>query len=147
MSYLARLTEDMKIAMKAGDKDRLSVIRLLRGQLKDGVIAKRAELTTDEEISVLSNALKKRRESIEAYQNAGRMDLVQKEQKELEVIQSYLPAQLSPEEIEAVVLKVVQETGAQTMKDLGKVMPLVMEQVKGRADGRLVNELVRKKLI
>jgi uncharacterized protein len=146
MSYLARLTEDMKTAMKAGDKDRLSVIRLLRGQLKDVMIEKRADLTDEEEISVLSNALKKRRESIDAYQNAGRMDLVQKEQKELEVIQSYLPAQLSPEEIEAVVQKVIQETGAQTMKDLGKVMPAVMAAVKGRADGRLVNELVRKKL-
>jgi uncharacterized protein len=147
MSYLVRLTEDMKTAMKAGDKDRLSVIRLLRGQLKDVIIEKRADLTDEEEISVLSNALKKRRESIDAYQNAGRMDLVQKEQKELEVIQSYLPAQLSPEEIEAVVQKVIQETGAQTVKDLGKVMPAVMAAVKGRADGRLVNELVRKILV
>jgi hypothetical protein len=146
MSYLERLTEDMKAALKAGDKDRLSVIRLLRGQIKDSAIDKRTDLTEEEEIAVLANAQKKRRESIEAYTQAGRMDLVEKEQKELEVIQSYLPAQLSPEETAKIVDTAIQETGAQSMKDLGKVMSLVMAQVKGRADGRQVNELVRKKL-
>ena len=146
MSYLERLTEDMKNAMKSGDKERLSTIRLLRGQIKDAQIDKRADLTEEEEIAVLSNASKKRRESIEAYKNAGRMDLMEKEQKELSVIQSYLPAPLSAEEVALIVDKAIAETGAATMKDLGKIMPLVMAQVKGRADGRQVNELVRKKL-
>ena len=146
MSYFERLTEDMKAALKAGDKDRLSVIRLVRGQIKDGAIDKRADLTEEEEIAVLANAQKKRRESIEAYTQGGRMDLVEKEQKELEIIQSYLPAQLSPEETAHIIDAAIQETGAQSMKDLGKVMSFVLAQVKGRADGRQVNELVRKKL-
>jgi len=146
MSLLDRLTEDMKVAMKSGDKERLSTIRLLRGQLKDAAIAKRAELTEEEELAVLVSAAKKRRESIKAYSDAGRKDLADKEQRELDVIQSYLPEALSSEELEKIVEEVIDEVGAQTMKDMGKVMPVVMAKVKGRADGKQVNELVRKKL-
>ena len=97
MTIFERLTEDMKTAMKAGDKERLSTIRLLRGQLKNAMIDKKDDLSEEEEIAILSNAAKKRRESIEAYSKAGRDDLVEKEKKELEVIQSYMPQPLSPE--------------------------------------------------
>ncbi|MBN1997702.1 GatB/YqeY domain-containing protein [candidate division KSB1 bacterium] len=146
MSYLDRLTQDMKVAMKSGDKARLSAIRLLRGQIKDAAINKQGELIEEEEIAVLTSAAKKRRESIEAFASAGRTDLVEKEQAELDLIKEYLPAQLSVEELEKVVNEAIQQTGASSLKDLGKVMPVVMAQVKGKADGRQVNEMVRQKL-
>jgi len=146
MSLLSLLTEDMKTAMKSGDKDRLNTIRLLRGQIKDTAISQQKELDEEEEIAVLTNAAKKRRESILAFKNAGRDELVAKESKELEIIQSYLPEQLNPDEIEKIVNTAIQEAGAQTIKDLGKVMPLVMAKVKGRADGRAVSQLVKNKL-
>jgi uncharacterized protein len=146
MSLLDRLTEDMKTAMKAGEKGRLGTIRLLRGQIKDAAIDKRADLTDDEELNVLASAAKKRREAIQAYQDAGRMDLAAVEESELVVIQSYLPAALDIAEVEAIVDRAIAEAGAQTVKDIGKVMPLVMNQTKGRADGKMVSEMVRKKL-
>ena len=146
MTIFERLTEDMKTAMKAGDKERLSTIRLLRGQLKNAMIDKKDDLSEEEEIAILSNAAKKRRESIEAYGKAGRDDLVEKEKKELEVIQSYLPQPLSPEELEEIVDQAIAEANAQTMKDMGRVMGLIMPKVKGRADGKHINEMVRSKL-
>ncbi|MBN2410416.1 GatB/YqeY domain-containing protein [candidate division KSB1 bacterium] len=146
MSLLSRLTEDMKSAMKTGDKERLNTIRLLRGQIKDAAINQQKELDEEEEIAVLANAAKKRRESILAFQNAGRNDLVEKESNELGVIQEYLPEQLGSEEIEKIVEIAIKEAGAQTIKDLGKVMPLVMAKVKGRADGKVVSQMVKNKL-
>jgi uncharacterized protein len=146
MSILERLTEEMKVAMKSGDKERLSTIRLLRGQIKDAEINKRAALTDDEELTVLTNAAKRRKESIEAFSAAGRADLAEKEKAELTVIQSYLPSPLTDAEIEAIVNEAIATAGAQTIKELGKVMPLVVARTKGRADGKVVSELVRKKL-
>ncbi len=146
MSLLDRLTEDMKSAMKAGAAVRLGTIRLLRGQIKDAAIDKRAELTDDEMLGVLANAAKKRREAIEAYQNANRQDLAGKEEAELAVIQSYLPAAPDAAEIEEIIDRAITEAGAQTIRDLGKVMPLVMNETKGRADGKMVSEMVRRKL-
>ncbi|HPG82934.1 MAG TPA: GatB/YqeY domain-containing protein [bacterium] len=146
MSLLDRLTEDMKSAMKAGEAVRLGTIRLLRGQIKDAAIDKRAELTDDEMLGVLANAAKKRREAIEAYRNAGRVDLAEKEEAELAVIQGYLPAALDAAEIETIIDRAIAEAGAQTIRDLGKVMPLVMNETKGRADGKMVSEMVRRKL-
>jgi len=146
MKIIERLTEDMKSALKAGEKERLSTIRLLRGQLKDAAMDKQAALTEDEEITVLSSAAKKRRESIQAFKQAERDDLVEKEQNELVLIREYLPRPLEQEEIEKLIDSAIAETGAQTVKDLGKVMPVVMAEAKGRADGKSINELVRKKL-
>ncbi|NLP12382.1 GatB/YqeY domain-containing protein [bacterium] len=146
MSILERLTEDMKEAMKNGDKERLSTIRLLRGQIKDAEINKRAALSEEEELAVLTNAAKKRKESIEAFTSAQRDDLAAKEKAELEVIQAYLPSPLSNAEIEAIVQQALAESGAQTIKDLGKVMQLVVPKTKGRADGKMVTDLVRNKL-
>ncbi len=146
MSLLDRLTEDMKTAMKAGEKERLSTIRLLRGQIKDAAIDKRADLTEDEELGVLTNAAKKRREAIQAYRDAGREDLAAKEESELVVIQEYLPAALDLAEVEKIIDAAIAQSGAQTLKDIGKVMPIVMGQTKGRADGKVVSDMVRKKL-
>jgi hypothetical protein len=146
MSIYDKLTEDMKAALKAGAKDRLSAIRLLRGQLRNASIDKQDDLTSEEEINILNSAAKKCRESIQAYENAGRNDLAEKEKKELNVIMSYLPEQLSDEEIVQSVDQVIQETGASGIKDIGKVMPVVMGKLKGRADGKKINQIVREKL-
>lgn len=146
MSLLEKLTKDMQTAMKAGEKDRLSTIRLLRGYLKDESINTRKELTESEEITVLVKAAKKRKESIEAYAQAGRDDLVAKEEAELELIQSYLPQPLTPEEIENIVDAAIRQVDAQRMQDLGKVMPIAIKMAGGRADGKEINAIVRKKL-
>jgi len=146
MSLLDKLTNDMKAAMKAGEKDRLSTIRLLRGYIKNASIDRQKELNESEEIAVLQSAAKKRRESIQAYSDAGRDDLVAKETAELEVIQSYLPQPLSQEEIEKIIDSAIAQVGATTMQDLGKVMPVAIQMAKGRADGKTINAIVRKKL-
>lgn len=146
MSLFEQLTQDMKSAMKAGDRNRLSTIRLLRGALKDKAIDKRQELTDEEELAVLVSAAKKRKESIKAYTEAGRDDLATKESAELDVIQNYLPQPLSQQELETIVNDIIAKTGAQTMQDIGKVMSAVMQEVKGRADGKAINALVRSRL-
>ncbi len=146
MTIFEQLTEDMKKALKAGEKDRLSTIRLLRGQIKNAAIDKGKDLSQEEELLILNNAAKKRRESIEAYKAAGRTDLVNKEEKELAVVESYLPEKLGEEELEKIIDQVIDEVNAVTIKDLGKVMPVIMSKVRGRAEGKKVNELVRKKL-
>lgn len=146
MGLQEHLIEDMKVAMKAGDKVRLNTIRMIRAQLKDAQIAKGDALTEEDEISVLTNAAKKRKEAIGHYEKSERKDLLEKEQKELEIISHYLPRQLTQEEIEKIVTQVIEEVGAKTLKDLGKVMSVAMKQLKGKADGKSVQEIVRKKL-
>jgi len=146
MSLFEQLTQDMKSALKAGDKNRLSTIRLLRGALKDKLIDKRQDLTDDEELAVLVSAAKKRKESIKAYTDAGRDDLVAKESAELDVIQHYLPKPLSQQELENIVDDAIAKTGAKTMQDIGKAMSAIMQDVKGRADGKVISALVRSRL-
>lgn len=146
MSILQQLTEDMKQAMKAHEKLKLSTIRMLISQLKNEKIDSGKDLTPDEEIQVLMNAAKKRKEAIEAYQRGNRQDLLEKEQQELEIIQQYLPAQRSEEEITEQIEEIIQSTGASSIKDLGKVMSEAMKILKGRADGKKVQQIVREKL-
>ncbi|MBK3333218.1 GatB/YqeY domain-containing protein [Persephonella atlantica] len=143
---LKKLQDEMKAAMKSGDKDRLSVIRMLISEIKKVQIDKKRELTDEEIIQVLQRYAKQRKESIKQYREAGREDLAQKEEKELQIVQEFLPQPLSEEEIEKIVEEVIQETGASSMKDMGKVMKAVMEKVKGRADGSTVSSIVKKKL-
>jgi uncharacterized protein YqeY len=146
MSILQQLTEDMKQAMKAQEKLRLSTIRMLISQLKNEKIDSGKDLTPDEEIQVLMNAAKKRKEAMEAYQKGNRQDLFEKEQQELEIIHQYLPAQMSDEEIENQIDGIIQSIGASSIKDLGKVMSEAMKVLKGRADGKKVQQVVREKL-
>ncbi len=146
MSLKERLKEDMKAALKAKDKEKLSVIRMLQALIKNAEIDKRGELTDEEIISLLQKYAKQRRESIEMYEKGGRQDLVEKEKRELEIVESYLPKQMSEEEIRELVAEVIKEVGASSPKDLGKVMQAVMPKVKGRADGSLVNRVVRELL-
>jgi uncharacterized protein len=146
MTIQDRLTEAMKAAMKAKESLRLNTIRMARTALKNKEIDARAELTEQEAIAVLSTLVKQRREAAEAYRGAGREDLASKEEQELAVIQEFLPAQLDEAGIRELIEKAVLETGASSMKDMGKVMKLVSAQTTGRADGRLVSELVKARL-
>lgn len=145
-SLLEKLTRDMNDALRAGEKERLSVIRLLRAQLQDAVIRQGRELSGDEELAVLSTAAKMRQESIEKFTQGQRMDLVEKEQAELEIIRSYLPEPISGQELSALIDQTLQELEAQGPGDLGKVMKAIMPKIRGRAQGGQVNALVREKL-
>ncbi|RMF61283.1 MAG: GatB/YqeY domain-containing protein, partial [Calditrichaeota bacterium] len=131
MSIQEKLTEDLKAAMKAKDALRVETIRMLRAQMKDRQIAKGEELTEEDEIAVLTNAAKKRREAIELYKQSDRTDLLQKEEQELAILSAYLPEQMGREEIEAQVEKIIAEVGASSVKDLGKVMSVAMKSLKG----------------
>ena len=149
MGLMEKIITDMKHAMKAGEKLRLETLRTLRAALMEREIEKRGAgqaMTPDDETGVLMTAVKKRWESIEQFHKGGRADLVDQEQQELAIIQEYLPKQLTEEEVRAVIEEIVAQTGGTGPSDFGKVMPLVMKQLKGRAEGRLVQELVRKRL-
>jgi len=147
MSLNDQINNDLKAAMKSGDKVRLDTIRLLRAAMIE--LAKRGGggvITPEDELSVLMAATKKRKEAIEVYEKAGRPDLAQQERAELEVISLYLPKQLSVEEVAAIVQRIITETGASSAKDFGKVMPLAMKELKGKFDGKVVQEMVKAKL-
>ncbi|HTX20072.1 MAG TPA: GatB/YqeY domain-containing protein [Bacteroidota bacterium] len=147
MSLTQRITDDMKAAMKQGEKLRLETLRMIRAQIlefeKKGL---GREMTGDDELSILATASKKRKEAIEQFKLAGRDDLAEKETKELEIIAGYLPKQLTREEAKAIVDRIVQESGAASVKEMGKVMPLAMKELKGRVDSALISELVRQAL-
>jgi len=146
MTLSEKLNEDYKAAMKSGEKVRVETLRLLRAQLKQEQIDKRRPLAPEDEMAALSNAAKKRREAIASYQQAGRGDLMEKEQAELAVIASYLPQALSPEELAQIIDAAIKESGSASAGDLGKVMGKIMPQIKGRADGKLAQQMVRERL-
>ncbi|BEH11611.1 MULTISPECIES: GatB/YqeY domain-containing protein [Geobacter] len=141
-----RLNEEMKEAMKARDEVRLSAIRLVRSSVKNREIEARRELSEQEVTEVVSSLVKQRRESIRMFGEAGRTDLVDKEERELQVLLGFLPQQLSREEIEGLVASVIAETGAQSAKDMGRVMKALMPHVAGRTDGSLVSAIVKEQL-
>jgi hypothetical protein len=149
MALKDTISQDLKNAMKSGEKLRLETLRTLRAALMEKEIEKRGSgnpMTPEDEIGVLMTAAKKRRESIEQFQNGGRPELAEQERKELAIIQEYLPKQISSEEIEKSVREVIAQTGAAGPQDFGKVMPQVMKLLKGKADGRLIQETVKKLL-
>ncbi len=141
-----RVTEDMKSAMRAGDKDRLGTIRLILAALKQVEVDTRSALGDEQVLSILDKMCKQRRESIEQYASAGRDDLVAKEEQELAVIQAYLPEPLSEETIDQLIAEAISETGAASMKDMGKVMGLIRPKVQGRADMGAVSAKIKSKL-
>nr|WP_302104481.1 GatB/YqeY domain-containing protein [Polycladomyces sp. WAk] len=143
---MERLNQDMKTAMKNKEKTKLSVIRMLRSEIKNEEIQRQHELSDEEVIEVLMRELKKRKDALQQFEDAGRDDLVQQLREEIAVIEPYLPEQLSEEELRELVREVVQETGASSKADMGKVMKAIMPRVKGRADGKLVNRLVQEVL-
>ena len=145
MNIQDQLFEAMKVAMKAKDSLRLTTIRMARTALKNVEIDTRQELDEAAAIKILSTLVKQRREAAEAYRET-RPELAEKEELEVVILQEFLPAQLNEAEIEALVAKAVAESGASSMKDMGAVMKLVTPQTTGRADGKLVSNLVRKLL-
>src|SRR5262245_24313905 len=138
-----QLNEDMKTAMKAGDKLRLSVVRMLMSELKNEKIAKGAELDLVSEQRVLSSYAKKRKEAMDAARAGGREELAQKEQQELDITMSYLPKQLTEDELRAVVKKHIDASGASGAAAFGVVMKSVMAEVGGQADGKIISSIVR----
>lgn len=147
MALKEQLTADMKTAMKEHDKNRLAVIRMVRGAVRQAEIdGGHKELGDEEVISVISKEVKMRRDSIEEFKKGGRTDLVEGTQAEIDILMAYLPKQLTEDEVRALVAEAVEATGAKTPKDMGKVMGQLMPKVKGRADGKRVSTLVKSML-
>jgi len=138
--------EDLKQALKNQDKVRRSVIRLVMSAIKNAEIARQADLTDPDILGVIAKEVKQRRESIEAFKQGSRQDLVAQEEAELAVLEEYLPRQMTRDEIIAEARRVIAEVGAQGPGDKGKVMPRLIPQLKGRADGREINEIVTELL-
>jgi hypothetical protein len=151
MSLKARIDEDIKVAMKAKDKLRLETVRSIKKAILEKEVALRPKgqdsLNQEQEIELLAQQAKQRRDSIEQYQQAAREDLADKESQELAIIETYLPKQLSEEELNTVLAEIIASVGATSAKDLGKVMGTAMQQLKGKADGKKIQELVKKKLV
>ena len=146
MSLLERLNTDMKQAMKEKDKEKLSVIRMIKSSLQNEAIKTKTDLSEDEELTVLSRELKQRKDSLHEFKNAGRDDLANKLQAEIAIVEQYMPAQLSEDEISEIVKQTISEVGASSKAEMGKVMGALMPKVKGKADGSLVNKLVQQHL-
>jgi hypothetical protein len=146
MTLAERLNEDMKLAMKSQDKLRLSVLRMIRAAVKNQEIERKRPLDDSELIDVLSREIKQRKDSLQDFEKAGRADLAEQVTAEIEIISAYLPKPLTEEEVTALVQQTIQETGASSKADMGKVMAALMPKVKGRADGKLVNQIVSQQL-
>lgn len=146
MSLLERLNNDLKSAMKNKDKDRLSVIRMVKASLQNEKLKDGKDLDEDAELTVLSREVKQRKDSLHEFEKAGRADLVEKVQTELEILSEYMPKPLSEEELVEIIQQTIAEVGAASKKDMGKVMSAIMPKIKGKADGAIVNKLVQKHL-
>jgi len=146
MPLVDEIQKDMYKAMKEKEKERINALRNIIGKLKYRYIDKGDKLTKQEEIKVIQSLAKQRRESIEMYKQGGRNDLVETETKELSIIEEYLPQAMSEEGVRRLVRETVKETGAESMSDLGKVMPLVMKKGAGKVDGKIAQEILRELL-
>ncbi|EPI00724.1 YqeY-like protein [Enterococcus faecalis 13-SD-W-01] len=136
----------MKSAMKAKDKESLQVIRMIKSSIQNEQIKVGHDLTDDEELSVLSREMKQRRDSLREFEQAGRDDLAEKVKSEIAIVEKYMPEQLSEDDIRQIVQEAINQTGAASAKEFGKVMGAVMPKVKGKADGNLVNAIVKELL-
>ena len=143
---LSRLMNDMKSAMKAGEKSKLGALRNLIGKVKAKQIDNGKELTADECIKVMASAAKQLKDSIQQYRDGGRDDLAENEAFELSIVEKYLPKGMSEDDVRAIVKKTIANVGAKSMKDMGKVMGAAMKAVGGKADGSIVQKMVREEL-
>src|ERR1041385_5630072 len=148
MGLMEKIADDMKTALKSREQLRLETLRTLRAVLLEKQVEKRPSggMTPDDEIAALTSASKKRKESIEIYRQHGRNDLADQEEQELAIIQEYLPKQVSVSEIESIVSRIIGEAGEVSAKDFGKIMSAVMKELKGKADGKIIQESVKKLL-
>ena len=141
-----KLTDDLKQAMRGGDRVRRSVIRLVQAAIKNAEIARQATLEDADILGIMAKEVRQRKESIEAFKQGNRQDLVAKEEAELAILQEYLPQQITREEVMAEARRVIEEVGAQGLSDKGKVMPKLIAELKGKADGREINAVVTELL-
>lgn len=146
MSLLTMLNEDMKTAMKAREKEKLTVIRMLKSSIQNEQIKLGKELNDEEELTVLSREMKQRKDSLTEFEKANRDDLVEKVKAEIAIVEKYMPEQLTQEELTTIITEAIQQTGATSMKDFGKIMGVVMPKVKGKADGSQVNMITKQLL-
>ena len=146
MALRDRITEDMKAAMRAGEKERLATVRLALAAIKQREVDERITLSDEQVLAVLEKMIKQRREAIVQFESGGRADLVAKESAEIEVLKHYLPAQLSDAEIEALIQEAIAATGASSLKDMGKVMAAVKPKAQGRTDMGALSARIKQKL-
>lgn len=146
MAAIDQINQEIKEAMKAKDKFRLSVIRMLKGALQKAEIDKGETLTEEEELTILSRELKQRKDSVAEFREAGRDDLADETAKEIAIVETYLPKQLSEEEITVALKEVIDQVGAQSMKDFGKVMGVAVKALKGKADGSTIQKIAKSLL-
>lgn len=146
MSLKAKLMDDLKTAMKEKDTVKKSTVTLVRSAIKQVEVDTREELNDEQIIEIIARQVKQRRDSIEEFKKGDRQDLVEQSEKELAILMEYLPQQLTEEEVKDIVTAVIEETGASSMKEMGKVMPQVIARTKGRADGKLVSQFVKEAL-
>ena len=146
MSLKEKLQEDLESSMKNKDTIKKSVVTLIRAAIKQHEVDNRVELADDAIIDIISKQLKQRKDSLAEFEKANRDDLVEETKSEIQVLEGYLPQQLSEEELEKIVIETIAEVGATSMKDMGKIMATIKPKTAGRADGRKINELVKKNL-
>ena len=147
MSELKKqITNDMKLAMKAKDKPALKAVRMILGAIKQKEIDDRIELNDTQVLVVIQKMVKQRKDSISQFSDAGRIDLVEVEESELAIINNYMPKQLTEDEVDAAVTKVIVDSGADSMKDMGRLMGIIKSQIDGKADMGLVSQLIKSKL-
>ena len=146
MSLFDTIQSDMYAAMKSGDKHKTGTLRVALSKLKDKKIEKREDLSDVEALKIIQNLVKQRKEAADIYKENGRNDLMENENAELEILNAYLPQMMSEDDLRILVQKVVEDTGASSLSDIGKVMPEVMKQSAGKADGKMAQSIVRELL-
>ena len=146
MSLLKNITDDMYLSMKSGDKEKANTLRTLISKLKDQQIKLRKDISDEEALKIIKTLVKQRKESAEIYSKAGREELAEKENFEISILDNYLPKSMSEEDILSLIKKIVDETNAKDLSDIGKVMPLVMQRGKGKVDGKIANSILRSLL-
>ena len=146
MSLKERLMDDLKVSMKNGDKVRKNVVTMVRAAIKQKEVDERIELNDEAIIDVISKQVKQKKDAIEDFNKGQRQDLVELTEKEISILLDYLPQQLTESELQEIVKEAIEEVGANSIKDLGKIMSNVIPKIKGRADGSMVNNIVRQYL-
>ena len=146
MSLLKNITDEMYLSMKSGDKEKANTLRTLISKLKDQQIKLREDISDEETLKVIKTLVKQRKESAEIYSKAGREELAKKENFEISILDNYLPKLMSDEDVLSLIKKIVNETNAKDLSDIGKVMPLVMQRGKGKVDGKIANKILRSLL-
>jgi len=146
MSLLKSITDEMYLSMKSGNKDKANTLRTLISKLKDQQIKLRKDISDEETLKIIKTLVKQRKESAEIYSRAGREELADKENFEISILNNYLPKLMSDEEVLLLIKKIIDETNAKDLSDIGKVMPLVMQRGKGQVDGKIANRVLRSLL-